>query len=283
MNRHWEFFPVVWKAGSAMAELVELERLRRGIVSLTLSRPERRNALNIAMLRQLVERMELLEQEWDEGTGARVVLLRGSGAIFCSGMDLAEATQSELVAESASCIAAALRSLRYSPLVTIAVVQGGAYAGGAGLVAACDMAVGASDVQIGFPEARRGLLPALISQVLRNKVREGDLRELFLVGQPIGAQRAQQVGLLQRIAEPSRLLEESLQVADGILAGGPRTIVDTKRLLEHLYDAQLEGEERSDLAAIEEHLKGRSSPEAVEGLRAFLEKRPPSWMLGIEE
>jgi methylglutaconyl-CoA hydratase len=266
-----------------MAELVVMERLRRGVVSLTLSRPERRNALNIAMLRQLVEGMKLLERDWDKESGSRVVLLRGSGSIFCSGMDLAEATQSELVAESASCIAAALRSLRYSPLVTIAVVQGGAYAGGAGLVAACDMAVGASDVQIGFPEARRGLLPALISQVLKSKVREGDLRELFLAGQPISAQRAQQIGLLQRIAEPSCLLQESLHLSEGILAGGPKTIVDTKRLLEHLYEAQSERGEHLDLEAIEEHLKGRNSPEAVEGLRAFLEKRPPSWMGGIGE
>ena len=276
--RRMESFPGVSKAGSAMAELVVMERLRPGVVSLTLSRPERRNALNIEMLRQLMKQMESLEQDWDKGAGARVVVLLGAGPIFCAGMDLAEATQPGLVAESASCIAGALRALRYSPLVTIAAVHGGAYAGGGGLVAACDMAVGTSDVLIGFPEARRGLLPALISQVMKSKVREGDLRELFLVGNPIDAQRAYQIGLLQRIAEPSNLLQEALQLAEGVLAGGPETIVATKRLLEHLYEPQSQADWEVDASAIDEHLKGRNSPEAVEGLRAFWEKRPPAWM-----
>jgi methylglutaconyl-CoA hydratase len=259
--RRMESFPGVSKAGSVMAELVVMERLRPGVVSLTLSRPERRNALNIEMLRQLMKQMESLEQDWDKGAGARVVVLLGAGPIFCAGMDLAEATQPGLVAESASCIAGALRALRYSPLVTIAAVHGGAYAGGGG-----------------FPEARRGLLPALISQVMKSKVREGDLRELFLVGNPIDAQRAYQIGLLQRIAEPSNLLQEALQLAEGVLAGGPETIVATKRLLEHLYEPQSQADGEVDASAIDEHLKGRNSPEAVEGLRAFLEKRPPAWM-----
>ncbi|MFM8407246.1 MAG: enoyl-CoA hydratase-related protein, partial [Pirellulaceae bacterium] len=81
-----ESFPGVSKAGSAMAELVVMERLRPGVVSLTLSRPERRNALNIEMLRQLTKQMESLEQDWDKGAGTRVVVLLGAGPIFCAGM-----------------------------------------------------------------------------------------------------------------------------------------------------------------------------------------------------
>lgn len=252
-----------------MNKLMEIETPKRGVAVAVFQRPERRNALSIAMMRQLIDSIHALEQDG----ATRVLILRGAGPVFCAGLDLSEASDMQLVRESAECVAKTLASLRYSPLVTIASVHGGAYAGGAGVVAACDMAVGASDLQIGFPEARRGLLPALISDVLRTKVREGDLAELFLVGDPISAARAQQIGLLQRIAEPERVMDESLKLADGILAGGPQTIRDTKTLLHHAYGAS-DGHGTS----IDEHLKARFSDEAAEGLKAFLEKRPPRWL-----
>jgi methylglutaconyl-CoA hydratase len=252
-----------------MSSLIETESLKRGVALVTLNRPERRNALSIAMMKELIETIGGLEKD---GV-TRVMILRGAGPVFCAGLDLAEASDMQLVRESAQCVANTLSSLRFSPLITIAAVHGGAYAGGAGVVAACDMAVGATDLSIGFPEARRGLLPALISDVLRTKVREGDLTELFLVGDPIPAARAHQIGLLQRIAEPSRVIEEALKLANGILAGGPQTIRDTKKLVHHAYGA-------SDHhgTSIDDHLKARFSDEAAEGLTAFLDKRPPSWM-----
>lgn len=263
-----------------MGQLVSLELLKDGVALVTLQRPERRNALSIALLMELIESIRQLENTPLDGSRIRVVILRGAGPVFCAGMDLAEASKPEWVTESARCISGALHKLRYSPLVTIAAVHGGAYAGGAGMVAACDMAIGGRDVQIGFPEARRGLLPALISEVMKCKIREGDLRELFLVGLPIDALRAQQIGLLQRVVEPDQLLDCALNMADGILAGGPQTIVDTKRLLEHLYEGQHRSAE-TELSeeAIAEHLRARHSPEAMEGLKAFLEKRLPSWMI----
>jgi methylglutaconyl-CoA hydratase len=262
-----------------MADLISSEIVKPGVALVTLQRPERRNALSIALMKQMMERMQEYASEADRSQGVRVVILRGAGPVFCAGLDLAEATQADLVAESARCVAGTLATMRYSPLVTIAAVHGGAYAGGAGLMAACDMAVGTSDVQIGFPEARRGLLPALISEVMKAKVREGDLRELFLVGNTINSQRAQQIGLLQRVVDNSALMDEALAMADGILAGGPQTIVDTKLLIEHLYEPNRQIHDGShDESAIEEHLRARHSAEAVEGLRAFLEKRPPSWL-----
>jgi enoyl-CoA hydratase/carnithine racemase len=139
------------------------------------------------------------------------------------------------------------------------------------------MAIGANDLQIGFPEARRGLLPALITDVLQTKVREGDLAELFLVGKPIDAQRAQQIGLFQRIVSPEKLLDVAIELAQGILAGGPQTIIDTKELMHRAFDAS-KSMGHGDTSSIKDHLKARNSPEAQEGLRAFLEKRPPSWM-----
>jgi methylglutaconyl-CoA hydratase len=253
-----------------MAALIEIETPKRGVAIITLNRPERRNALSIAMMKELIQAISTHERD---GV-TRVVILRGAGTVFCAGLDLAEASDMQLVRESAQCVAKTLESLRFSPLVTIAAVHGGAYAGGAGVVAACDMAIGANDLHIGFPEARRGLLPALISDVLKTKIREGDLTELFLVGDPIPAVRAQQIGLFQRITEPSRVMDEALKWADGILAGGPQTIRDTKTLVHHAYDAS-----PHHGTSIDDHLRARFSEEATEGLKAFLEKRPPSWML----
>lgn len=252
-----------------MTAPVRVELLRPGIAAVTLDRPERRNALSIALLKELVRHLEDLHAT---GT-ARVVILRGAGPVFSAGLDLAEASNPDLVEESALAVAAALHTLRHSPLVSIATVQGGAYAGGAGLMAACDIAVAADDAKIGFPEARRGLLPALICEPLREKVRAGDLAELFLVGDAIDAQRARLIGLVQHVVPPERLAETALALAAGVLAGGPKTIEHTKALLRAAF-ARPEGAGGSPIA---EHLAARRGSEAIEGLRAFLEKRPPAW------
>ncbi len=252
-----------------MPDLVRVEPLRPGIAALTLARPERRNALSIALLKALVRELEALHA----AGAARVVILRGAGPVFSAGLDLAEAANPELVEESALRVAAAFHALRHSPMVSIAAVHGGAYAGGAGLVAACDMAVAAADAKIGFPEARRGLLPALICEPLREKVRAGDLAELFLVGEAIDAERARQVGIVQRVVPGERLLDEALALAAGVLAGGPRTIEHTKALLRSAYAHPAP----TAASPVAEHLAARRSPEAAEGLRAFLEKRPPAW------
>lgn len=252
-----------------MPDSVLVESLRPGVALLTLDRPERRNALSIALLSALVRTLDDLHAR----RAARVVILRGAGPVFSAGLDLAEAANPALVEESAHRVSAALHALTHSPLISIAAVHGGVYAGGAGLMAACDMAVAAADVKIGFPEAQRGLLPALITDVLRGKVRAGDLAELFLVGHAIEAERAREIGLVQRVVPAHRLMDEALSLAEGVLAGGPKTIEHTKALLRAAY-SRAPGDEPSPIA---EHLAARRSPEAAEGLQAFLEKRPPVW------
>lgn len=253
-----------------MSDLIQVETLERGIVSVTLNRPDRRNALSIDLLDLLCTEIERLANN----STHRVVILRGAGLVFSAGLDLREAADGSLIERSAEAVSRALDLLRASPLVMIAAVQGGAFAGGAGLMAACDVVIAAVDAKIGFPEARRGLLPALICGVLMHKVREGDLRELFLVGDPIDAIRAQQVGLVQRVVPAERLQDEALSIARAVVAGGPNTIRQTKALLNATFE-QTDDSPGPNL--IETHLAARHSDEAREGLAAFAEKREPNW------
>ncbi len=256
---------------SRMTESILVEATKPGLAIVTLNRPERRNALSIELLEGLCDRIESMGQS----DAVRVVILRGAGPTFSAGLDLAQAADPALVSHSAKCVARALQLMRQTPMITIAAAHGGAYAGGAGLMAACDIAIGTTDLKIAFPEARRGLLPALICAVMSPKIREGDLRELFLVGNTIDAPRAQQIGLLQRVVPAIELIPTAIEVADGILAGGPQTIQATKKLLNQAY---VPNQAVSTEHMLELHLGARQSPEATEGLAAFLEKRLPSWM-----
>ena len=255
-----------------MSELVTVQMLRPGLALATLNRPERRNALCIALLTELCDQVELLANDKSN----RVLIVRGAGPLFCSGLDLSEASDPLLVQQSAECVARALTLMRKTRLITIAAAHGGAYAGGAGLMASCDMAIGSTDLLVGFPEAQRGLLPALICAVLSPKIREGDLRELFLVGNAVDSSRALQIGLLQRVVDRNELLEEAIKVGLGVLAGGPETIEVTKELLNHAYVAN---DSISTQRMLEMHLSARHGDEAREGLKAFLEKRKPWWQV----
>lgn len=254
-----------------MSELVLQEVVGKGIVILTLNRPERRNALSIELLTELCERVEGLAADGE----SRVLILRGAGPVFSAGLDLKEASNPELADRSGKCVERVLGLLRSTSLVTIAAASGGAYAGGAGLVAACDMAVGSDDLQMAFPEVRRGLLPALICAVLRPKVRDGDLRELFLVANTIGAARAHQIGILQRVVPTEQVLEVAKELAEGIVLGGPNAVRWTKELLNRTIPGEVDPHSPM-LAKL--HLDARQSAEAKEGFAAFLEKRAPNWV-----
>ena len=254
-----------------MTEFITVEWIESQLALVTLNRPQRRNALCIQLLEELCIQVERMATD----RTARVLILRGAGSVFSSGLDLSEASNPDLVQQSAESVSRALQLMRSTPIVTIAAAHGGAYAGGAGLMAACDIAVGSSDLKISFPEARRGLLPALICAVLSLKVREGDLRELFLAGNVIDAARAQQIGLLQQVVEPDKLQDQAIEIAKNVLAGGPETIAATKMLLNNAYQPT---QATSLQHMIDVHLGARRSSEATEGLAAFLEKRSPNWM-----
>jgi methylglutaconyl-CoA hydratase len=253
-----------------MPNFVLLENIEAGIAVVTMNRAERRNALNLGLLEQLCSVIGQLAEDEDE----RVMILRGAPPVFSAGMDLAEAADESRAARHASALHRTLGLLRDPRLVTIAAVQGGAFAGGAGMMAACDIVVCAEDAGIGFPELRRGLLPAMVAGVLRHRVCEGELRELLLAGSPINADRAQRIGLVQRVVPADRVMDEATKIARLVLEGAPRATRLTKEFINELYR---ESDKNEGQHFLEAHLKARRSAEAREGLAAFVEKRKPIW------
>ncbi len=250
--------------------LVLVEPLEPGVSIVTFNRPERRNALSISLMRELCEAVQSLAADPRE----RVVILRGAGTAFCAGLDLQEAADPQLIDSSADWVKRTLSTIRETSLISICAAHGGAIAGGAGVMAACDLAVATDDLKIGFPEVRRGLVPALVSTVLCGKLRDGDVRELFLLGETISATQAREIGLVQRVVPAEQVLDEAQRLARTILLGGPESVRQTKRLLN--LHAKVEADERVE-EFIASHLQARRSEEAREGAAAFLEKRPPSW------
>jgi methylglutaconyl-CoA hydratase len=251
-----------------------LTRQEGPVTTVTLNRPDKRNALN----RDLLERLGATLAVTDADSSQRVLVLRGAGPVFCSGLDLAEAARPDVARASAGLIGEALRALATSRLVTIAAVQGAAIAGGAGLMSACDLVVATRDARFGYPEARRGLVPALIMTFLRRQLRERDARELLLLGNLFGADHALAIGLINRIAPDASGLETEIgTLVSSLLQGGPRALAETKRLFTELWPAPLEADLQRAHAY---HLSARNSAEAQEGIAAFNEKRPPDWAPG---
>ncbi len=250
--------------------VVLVERHGDALAIVTLNRPDRRNALSIELLDSLRKAFETLAAE----PGRRAVILRGAGPVFCAGLDLVEAADVSVTEQSAGLIAALLTTIMSSPLATVAAVQGGAYAGGGGLMAACDFALLADDAKVGFPEVRRGLTPALISVVLEGRLRNGDLRELFLLAEPVDARRALEIGLVNRVVPRDRLGEEARSLAETVMLGAPDAVRRTKQLLRSSRESDVARRMAEALAA---HEAVRTSDEALEGLAAFRERRHPAW------
>src|SRR5256714_10153638 len=171
-------------------------------------------------------------------------------------------------------VANTLVALSQTRLVTIAAVHGAAVAGGAGIMSACDFVVAAEKTKIGYPEVRRGLVAGLVMTFLRRQIGERNLRELVLGGELIDAQRAREIGLVNRVVPRDDVMNEAKKVADSVLQGAPNAIAQSKRLIEELWSTSVK--EDVDLA-LKHHLQARKSAEAREGIAAFNEKRKPNW------
>lgn len=248
--------------------LVEFDAARRAVV-LTLNRPARRNALDLPLLHSLRETIGSVSRTHPD---ARLLILRGAGTAFCSGMDLA-ATAGH-AHETAELVRDALLAIAECPLPTLAIVQGAAVAGGMGLAAACDFVVMADGAKIGLPEVRRGLVAALVTVLLRRQLRERELREILLSGELVSATRALEIGFATSVVSSAQLDGEVTRLAAHLAQGGPHALAATKHLLSVLHPRSLR--EEMDIA-LNLHRSARDSDEAREGAAAFLEKRAPNW------
>src|SRR5437870_12717633 len=251
--------------------IVMIDKQSPQITVVTLNRPQRRNSLTIELLNELVASIKVASDQADE----RVLILRGAGAAFCTGLDLKEAADQKTAHITAELVAKALITLAETRLVTIAAVHGAAVAGGAGIMSACDLVVAAEKTKIGYPEVRRGLVAGLVMTFLRRQVGERNMRELVLGGELIDAERACAIGLVNRVVAPGQLINEAQKFADSVLQGAPNAVAQTKRLIEELWATSVK--EDVDLA-LKHHMQARESAEAREGIAAFNEKRPPNWV-----
>src|SRR5438309_8931774 len=251
--------------------VVLIEQKSPEITVLTLNRPERRNALTLELMTELCSAVNVASEQPQQ----RVLILRGAGAAFCTGLDLKEAADTTKAHATAEMVANTLIAVSQTRLVTIAAIHGAAVAGGAGIMSACDFVVAAERTKIGYPEVRRGLVAGLVMTFLRRQVGERIMRELVLGSELIDAKRALEIGLVNRVVAKDDLMSEAEKFADSVLQGAPNALTQTKKLIEELWSSSVK--EDVDLA-LKHHMQARESAEAREGIAAFNEKRPPKWI-----
>ncbi len=249
---------------------LKIENIQPEITILELNRPDSRNALTIEMLNEIQHAVHQISGE----QRARVLMIKGAGPVFCAGLDLKEAQSTGKAHELANSMADALKSLYFCPLVTIAVAHGAAIAGGAGLLSACDLVIAAEGTKIGYPETRRGLVAAMVLALLKRQIGDRATRELTLTGELIHAQKALSIGLITRVAFAEQLWPQALEMAQSVLKGAPNATRLTKTLISDLDPVRLDHDVDRALAF---HMQARASDEATEGIKAFSEKREPSW------
>src|SRR5436190_622605 len=251
---------------------IVIEKQTPQITVLTLNRPERRNALTIELLSELMSAIQLASEE----PHVRILILRGAGAAFCTGLDLKEAADQAKAHATAEAVANTLITISQTRLVTVAAVHGAAVAGGAGIMSACDFAVAAQRTKIGYPEVRRGLVAGLVMTFLRRQVGERNMRELLLGSELIDAERAKEIGLVNRVVAPDSVMSEAQGFAESVLQGAPSALEQTKQLIDELWWRSVKQDVH---LALKYHMQARESVEAREGIAAFNEKRRPKWVL----
>ncbi|PYI59080.1 MAG: enoyl-CoA hydratase/isomerase family protein, partial [Verrucomicrobia bacterium] len=238
--------------------VVLIEKQTPQITVVTLNRPERRNALTIELLTELQAAIKVASEQPHQ----RVLILRGAGAAFCTGLDLKEAADHTKAHSTAELVANTLIAINQTRLITIAAVHGAAVAGGAGIMSACDFVVAAQRTKVGYPEVRRGLVAGLVMTFLRRQVGERNMRELLLGSELIDAERAKEIGLVNHVVARDDVMSEAQRFAESVLEGAPGALAQTKRLIDELWWRSLK--EDVDLA-LKYHLQARESDEASEG------------------
>jgi methylglutaconyl-CoA hydratase len=250
--------------------------IREGVARVTLDRPEVRNAFDDALIASL--KKSFAEIELDRSV--RVVVLAGNGPAFCAGADLnwmkrmAKYGHEENLAD-ARALAEMLAALERLPQPTIARVHGPAFAGGTGLVAACDMAIGTPQAKFCFSEAKLGLSPATISPYVLRAIGERAARRYFLTAEVFDAEEALRIGMLSLLV-PAAELDATIEgLVQHLLAGGPQAHAKIKNLIRAIAGRPVDEALMADTA--QRIAEIRVSPEGREGIASFLDKRKASW------
>ena len=248
----------------------------RGVATLTLDRPEIRNAFDDALIAELAGAFRSLAAD----PAVRIVVLTGAGKAFSAGADLAWMqrmagySEAENIAD-AMALAEMLRTLNELPKPTVARINGAAYAGAVGLVACCDIAVAAEDAVFAISEARLGLVPATIGPYVVSAIGARAARRYFLSAEPFSAGEARRLGLVHEVVPKTELDRAVERIIAALLEGGTEAQSRAKRLVRDLNGRPV----TESLAALTARTiaEARASAEGREGVAAFLEKRKPAW------
>jgi methylglutaconyl-CoA hydratase len=245
-----------------------------GIATITLNRPEKRNAISFELIDDLLRGLKEVET-----SDALVLILTGAGKAFSSGMDLDNLK--ELIGRSpeqnvkdSETMVRLFRSLYEFPKVTIAAVNGAAIAGGTGLALLCDFTLAVPEAKFGYTEVRIGFVPAIVSTFLLRQVGEKQARDLLLTGRIISAEEGARMGLVNEIVAPENLMSRALQLAALLMENSPASLRATKKLLNDHARAELDAQIE---AAVRENAAVRTTADFREGVTSFLEKRKPVW------
>jgi methylglutaconyl-CoA hydratase len=244
------------------------------LATITLNRPEKRNAISTEMIEDLLAALDEAE-----ASAARVVVVTGAGKAFCSGMDLdalkAISSQSpEQNLEDSRRVARLFRRLYSFPKPLIAAVNGPAIAGGCGIATLCDFTLAVPEATFGYSEVRIGFIPAIVSVFLIRQIGEKRARDLLLTGRILEAAEAHQMGLVTEVVPAGTLFDRARELAATLIAASPTSLLFTKRLLRHFCESDLDRELE---LAVRENARSRSTADFFEGVASFLEKRNPVW------
>jgi methylglutaconyl-CoA hydratase len=245
-----------------------------GIATITLNRPEKRNAISFELIDDLLRAFDEVSK-----SDAIMLVLTGAGKAFCSGMDLDNlkgllGRSAEQNLQDSQTMARLFRTLYEFPKVTIAAVNGPAIAGGSGLALLCDFTLTVPDAKFGYTEVRIGFVPAIVSTFLLRQVGEKQARDLLLTGRIFGAEEALRLGLINEIVPSDNLLSRAKELAAQIMENSSSSLRATKRLL--IDHARADLDTQID-AAVRENAGIRSTADFREGIASFLEKRKPVW------
>lgn len=248
----------------------------RGIATVTLNRPEVNNAYNGEMIEVLLAGAKALGAD----DRVRIIVLRGNGRHFQAGADLGWINAvSALSPEDNLAVSQrttdAVRFLDCCPKPTIALVHGGCFGGGTGIVAACDIVIASTDAVFSIAEARWGLHAGPILPQLGAAIGVCNLRRFAVTGERFNAMKAWELGLVHEVCEPGELDEAVEPIIEAILKNGPEAVADTKRIIFETAGLAIDDEQARRLAA--DHAHKRLTDEAAEGLASFREKREAAW------